>query len=793
MSNCHDYTTNYQLPITTALTLKFVHRMSRLIVLNLGNGDLYNGFPAVSAQLWNYGDRYPIQCRGCLPAAPEISQLYRSWQLLYEALYSRLSPRIEIDREGINHISQIDFKDLCQQLSQKINIWLNSESFRNIEQRLRTQLDPDEEIRFIIETNDNLLRRLPWHLWKFFEDYPKAEVALSAPEYRQPNRLVKRKPGKVKILAVFGDRTEIDLEKDRMFLSQLSHRVETEFLIEPQPEDLDDKLRQDWDILFFAGHSSSQEQGLIRLNKTDSLTLDRLKNALRKAIARGLQLAIFNSCDGLGLVQPLEELHIPQAIAMREPVPDAIAHAFLKYFLVAFFLEEQSLYASVREARERLQKLETQYPCATWLPVICQNPATEPISWQTLRGWENSLPISTQIKTLLLASILVTVSVIGVRYLGVLQPLELSAFDYLMTWRPKEEPEPRILIVTVTENDVQNQNPQERRGASISDRSLAKLVEKLQQHQPQVIGMDIYRDFPLDQKYANLIAYMKQYPRFIAVCEVGGTKDHSGTKPPPGIPKYRLSFSDIPVDPDQVIRRQLLGMAIDPKSFCGTDTAFSFRVAEAYLAAKGIKSQRSPERDLQIGNVVFKQLQPDAGGYQQIDARGYQIMLNYRASQVVAQQVTLSEILSDRIESQLPNLVKNRIILIGTTAPSFKDYFPTPYTTIRASEEMPGVIIQAHMVSQILSAVLDRRPLLWFLPAWGEIIWVWIWSLVGILTGYMRSSLRLVLAGSAAVIILGGLCFVLLLKGGWMPLVPAVFALVIAMAVIAYIKAEKPG
>jgi CHASE2 domain-containing sensor protein len=764
--------------------------MSRLVILNLGNGDLLNGFPAVSAQVWNSGDRYPIQCTGCLPAAPEISKLYRSWQLLYQALCSDLFFRIDIEQEGIVNFSIIEFKDLCKELSNQINNWLNSESFRNIDQRLRTQLKASEEIRFIIETNDNLLRRLPWHLWKFFEDYPKAEVALSAPEYKKPDDPIRY--GKVRILAVFGDRTGIDLEQDRMFLLQLSERVETEFLIEPRPEDLDDRLRQDWDILFFAGHSSSQEQGILRLNKTDSLTLDRLKNALKKAIDRGLQLAIFNSCDGLGLVKSLEELHIPQAIAMREPVPDAIAHAFLKYFLAAFFLEKQSLYASVREARERLQQLETKYPCATWLPVICQNPATEPICWQ-FRGDEHSLPISAQIKTVLLASILVTASVIGVRQLGVLQPLELSAFDYLMTWRPKEEPDPRILIVTVTENDVQNQNPQERRGASISDRSLAKLLEKIQQHQPQAIGLDIYRDFPVDPKYKNLATHLKQNQRFIAVCEVGGTNEHRGTRPPPGIPKSRLSFSDIPVDPDKTIRRQLLGMAVDPKSFCATDTSFSFRVAELYLAAKGIQSQRSPEGDLRIGRVVFNQLEADAGGYQHIDAGGYQIMLNYRASQVVAKQVTLSEILSDRMASELPNLVKNRIVLIGTTAPSFKDYFPTPYTTTQASQEMPGVIIQAHMVSQILSAVLDRRPLLWWLPTWGEIIWVWSWSLVGILTGYIRSSLRLVFAGSAAILILCGICFVLLLKGGWIPLVPSALALVIGIAVMAYIKAEKPG
>jgi CHASE2 domain-containing sensor protein len=188
------------------------------------------------------------------------------------------------------------------------------------------------------------------------------------------------------------------------------------------------------------------------------------------------------------------------------------------------------------------------------------------------------------------------------------------------------------LIVTVTEKDVQNQNPQERRGSSLSDRALAKLLEKLQPYQPQVIGLDIYRDFPVDPNYGDLKTHLQHNERFIAVCEVGGANEHSGTRPPPGVPKERLSFSDFPVDPDGVIRRQLLGMAKDEKSFCQTETSFSFRMAQLYLAAKGIQSKRTLEGDLQIGNVVFKKLQPHTGGYHQLDALGFQVLLNYRSA-----------------------------------------------------------------------------------------------------------------------------------------------------------------
>lgn len=768
--------------------------MNKLVVLSLSNGDLHHGFPTVTAQLWEPSNPYSEKFIGSLPAAPELFELYRQWQLLYTALYQRLdlSPRLEIDVADVTNVSEVEFNDLCQQLSDKINIWLNSESFRHIDQQLRTQLDPSAEIRVIIETNDNLLRRLPWHLWNFFMHYPKAEVALSALEYQRPQRFLTKTPGdRVKILAVFGNSKGIDLKKDRAFLKQLSNQAEIKFLVEPPPEKLTDQLwQQGWDILFFAGHSSSQGKGLIQLNETNSLTLDKLKYALSKAIERGLKLAIFNSCDGLGLAQNLADLQIPQTIVMREPVPDVVAQEFLKHFLAAFS-RGQSLYTSVREARERLQKLEDKYPGATWLPVICQNPAEVPTTWQewcgatksdaeggSLRDHRPLLATSKRrFSTTLLASVVVTALVMGVRQLGWLQTWELQAFDQLLRLRPDEGADPRLLLVTVTEADVQKQNLKERR--SLSDAALAQLLAKLQPYQPQVIGLDIYRDFPVDAQQTDLATYL-QDQRLIVVCDVGGEDDYRGVSSPPAIPENRLSFSDFPVDIDQVIRRQLLGMAPDPKSLCATDTSFSFRVAQTYLAAKGFEGKPTPQQNWQIGSVIFHKLKSDSGGYHQLDARGYQVLLNYRAADAVAKQVTLDEILSGALDAKLPNLVNDRIVLIGTTAKSFKDYFPTPYSSDRWSGELPGVAIHAHMVSQILSAVLERRPLLWWLPQWSETVWIWGWSVVGgALVWRWRSLLYIGLASGATLVILSGLCFILLLQGGWMPLVPSALACVI--------------
>lgn len=583
-----------------------------LVVLSLGNGNLHNGFPTVTAQVWEQSDQ-PIKFTGCLPASPEISELYKYWQLLYSALYQRLdlNPRIEIDNGDVTNVSSVEFSHLCQRLSKEINIWLNSESFRHIEQQLRTYLHSDEEIRFIIETSDNLLKRLPWHLWQFFEDYPKAEVALSDTEYQKPKKIITKKPkSKVRILAIFGNSKEIDLRKDRMFLEQLSAQAEIEFLVEPRLEILHDQLWKEWDILFFAGHSFSKEKGIIQLNRTEAIALDSLKYALNKAISKGLKLAIFNSCDGLGLAQALFDLHIPQVIVMREPVPDVVAQEFLKHFL-ATFSSGQSLYASVREARERLQKLEGKYPCATWLPVICQNPAQMPTNWQEWCNTNRSFKLSKQrLQIVLVASVVVTALIMGIRQLGIFQQWELQTFDSLVRLRSDEKPDPRLLVVTITEKDILNQNLKERR--SLSDGALTQLLKKLQPYQPRVIGLDVYRDFPVNSNHADLKRYL-QDKRFIAVCEVG-ENDYKGIGHPPEIPPVRISFSDFPVDSDRVIRRQLLGMAPDPKSFCSTDTSFSFRVALNYLSSLGIESKLTPERNWQISNVVFKKLESDAGG-----------------------------------------------------------------------------------------------------------------------------------------------------------------------------------
>ncbi|HBE18184.1 MAG TPA: hypothetical protein DEG17_16425 [Cyanobacteria bacterium UBA11149] len=367
--------------------------MTKLVVLSLSSGNFQDGFPHVTARLGEAGNLY-MQFTGNLPSAPEIPQLLRNWRLLYEALSQYgIRSGIEIEESGVTNISEGEFSDICDGLKTRINTWLNTEGFRKIDSQLRTQLKPSEKVQVIVESDNPDIWKLPWHLWQFFGDYPHAEIALSTPEYPAPVLLEpKTAKSHVKILAILGNSDGINVKKDQKFLNELPG-AEITWLVEPDRQELNDQLwKESWDILFFAGHSSSAADatnGKIYINRHshhNSLTISELELALNRAIGKGLRLAIFNSCDGLGLARDLAaaQIPLPPMIVMREPVMDRVAQDFLKYFLRAFAFGEP-FHIAVRQAREQLKGIENEFPSASWLPVICQHPAVIPPSWEDLR------------------------------------------------------------------------------------------------------------------------------------------------------------------------------------------------------------------------------------------------------------------------------------------------------------------------------------------------------------------------------------------------------------------------
>jgi O-acetyl-ADP-ribose deacetylase (regulator of RNase III) len=371
--------------------------MGKLILFKLESGSFLNGFD-VSLQICEDnpdGITHPFTTiTGKLPPCKPITQHYQQWRESYRSLHQKV--RLGSPKQQITHVT-----NHCQisasQLKETLRNWYHceTESFGKIRETLLRELNTQESIRLLIQTNIKELHFLPWHLFfdSFLNLYNKAELAIAPVEYTTLNLTIKQS-SHIKILAIFGNSQGINLKPDQEALSNLQ-KAEIITLTNPSPKELFYHLyEQQWDVLFFAGHSGKNEetwQGKLYLNEEDIITIEEFKNALKQAIQKGLKLAIFNSCDGLGLAQDLVALHLSQIIVMGEMIPDTVAHVFIKEFLQSF-ADNQPLYLAVRQAREKLQPLETQFPCATWLPIICQNPASLPLTWQNLQGLDFNPP-----------------------------------------------------------------------------------------------------------------------------------------------------------------------------------------------------------------------------------------------------------------------------------------------------------------------------------------------------------------------------------------------------------------
>ncbi|NES24649.1 MAG: CHASE2 domain-containing protein, partial [Symploca sp. SIO3E6] len=76
---------------------------------------------------------------------------------------------------------------------------------------------------------------------------------------------------------------------------------------------------------------------------------------------------------------------------------------------------------------------------------------------------------------------------------GLFQLLEWASLDLFFRLRPREAIDPRFVIVTIDESDIQQvgQWP-------IPDTIIAQVIKNLRVQQPRAIGIDLYRDLPVE-------------------------------------------------------------------------------------------------------------------------------------------------------------------------------------------------------------------------------------------------------------------------------------------------------
>lgn len=371
---------------------------------------------------------------------------------------------------------------------------------------------------------------------------------------------------------------------------------------------------------------------------------------------------------------------------------------------------------------------------------------------------------------------------ITLRLAGWLQPLELWAFDLSFRLRPQEPTDPRIVIVGIGDSDIDKVGEWH-----IPDAIVAQLLEKLKKQQPRAIGLDLFRNAPLEPGHQALTKVFETTPNLIGIEKRIGDINNSAIAPNPTLKQRgQVASVDTVVDADDKIRRGMLYVTPDDGE---PIASLGLILALMYLEAQGVTPE--PETILQLGKAAFVPFEANDGGYVGADAGGYQILLNFRGSAHSFRTVSMSDVLADRIP---PEWVRDRIVLIGATASKLRDVFETPYNggLFAASRPTPGVEIQANLASQVISAALNGRLLIkvWSEPL--EWLWIFAWASIGATLSWiprylgglegrsLHNSINLGAWTFATIVLtsgsLGSICYLAFLSGWWIPVVPPALA-----------------
>lgn len=398
---------------------------------------------------------------------------------------------------------------------------------------------------------------------------------------------------------------------------------------------------------------------------------------------------------------------------------------------------------------------------------------------QQLQRWAAhfSKPINFGSRAVLVSGLLALTLVSGGKRLKLFEALEMSSFDLLTRSQTQPTLDQRLLVIEVTEADL------EAYGWPLSDQVIADIIAEVQRHSPAVVGLDLYRNTPQDMPGQAALAQAFEAPNVIGIFNAGQQGNAIEVPAPATWPPDQVGFNDLAIDPDGVLRRNLLYVAAPENPFY----SFPLRVVLAYHADLNLQVDR--ENDLlRIGDTEFPALLAGDGGYADIDSRGYQILMKYRTPYEPAQTLTIAQVLAGAVP---PDWVRGKIVLIGSTASSLKDEFYTPFSQEHSSRfVMAGVEVHAQAIGQLLDVIAGEPALYRFLPQWGEFLWLLGWALVAGVVGWrVRRPTMLLLIGGGMVLGLWGLSGLALSQLLWVPTVEPLAAFLLALGLVVAQKA----
>lgn len=372
-------------------------------------------------------------------------------------------------------------------------------------------------------------------------------------------------------------------------------------------------------------------------------------------------------------------------------------------------------------------------------------------------------------------------TVLAGQALGLFNLPEWQVRDEWFRLQASEKTADAIVVVTIDEQDIQAV-----KHWPIPDWALAELLDKIRAQHPRAIGLDLYRDLPEGKGYEKLVKIFQTTPALIGVEKIIGDR----VLPSPELKKRdQVGLADLVLDGDRHIRRALL-TAEDPKEKGTLKAGLATQVALKYLEADGIslESIDAQQQKFRLGKSDFVPLKNQEAGYGGADLGGYQILLHWHGSESAFQTVAMRDVLSGRIPAAL---LRDRMVFVGSIAPSTNDFFGTPYSSswFSAQKPTPGVIVHANIAHHLVQGALGRANLQGF-SGMAFSAWITLWALVGSVSsgwianrrlqkrrlGNQGMGLTIGISGS----LLGG-AYCLFLSGILIPVTPALTAFIVSV------------
>lgn len=315
-----------------------------------------------------------------------------------------------------------------------------------------------------------------------------------------------------------------------------------------------------------------------------------------------------------------------------------------------------------------------------------------------------------------------------------LEFLELAVYDHLIQHYPAKIETSPVTVITLTENDFRQQKRWE-----ISDALLADILSQLINYKTRVIGIDAYRDFPVPPGHKELEKIFLNNKNIVVTTKFGNETQKGFAAPPALQNTDQTGLADMPFDRDNIVRRGLL--YLDDKKTIFNSLAFQLAIKYLQQENKPVTLGWDDKFQLHLGSSILKPFKPTDGGYEDDQIQGFQFLLDFCTPSNAIHRYDLASFQSGNI--QLDDF-KDKIVFIGTVAKSHKDH---AFTSCSKSPEndhsVSGVLIHAAVTDQLLRYAQQNKTTLSTATDLQEILWIFLWTLLGGFFSKRQFSLRL--------------------------------------------------